>query len=64
MKLKELWCVLFGHDVERHGAPCGGQDLMWPEYDEWWECRRCGDLSTLYDWCTFMGRLKSWWYQE
>ena len=66
--MKRLWlllCVPFGHQPKQCGRACYSMEYFWPEYEEWWECTRCGeDLSSYYDESTFIGRLKSWWYQE
>lgn len=63
LRLIELYCVLFDHRYKQ----CGSE--TWTEYgheyDEWWECTRCkNEMSNCYDLTTFVGRLKSWWYQE
>ncbi len=59
----ELYCVFVGHKEKHCGSEYWHEDGH--EYDDWWECTRCkNDLSNYYPMDTFMGRLKSWWYQE
>jgi hypothetical protein len=60
---KLLICILFGHDFKCRGF---WRDTDYgPEHDEEWTCKRCGEEpSAVFDEISFVGRLKSWWYQE
>lgn len=59
LSLKRLWCTIVGHDFQCHGYWNDYTDYG-PEYDEQWECGRCGWApSSVCDEEKLTGRIQS-----